>query len=425
MIQAIKKFLFVNSSAKQTIAKNTFWLLFAEFINKWGVFVLMLIIAQQVGPEQFWTMSYIISYVSLWIIVVDYWLAQIVVREISKEPEKTTTYYFHGMLLKTILGVVNFLLVTAVSYLLSHEHLSVYLLMLYCGYAIITNIGEYSRIIFRPKEQMEHEAYIKIATWILFFVFVWVATLYWWDITSIFFSFLIAAICNLLISLVYIFHHIEFRRLEFSLDRWLLGNFLKKWSLLAVSIFFVNIIINIDQFLLWYHGLTYDLGIYALGYKMTFIYTVIFAMFFQTLLPRVSKNPSKELYSRWLQRVTWINGALLVLYVSFTYFIYRQPYRDIGPYKTSLLVFLSLLLYCVFESYGHRGYIHLIALRKEKLIVAMFAFCALLNVIANSILIPLYSYTWAIVVTVATYLLYGVISHFFVRYSYSQDSSSI
>lgn len=34
MIKRAKNFLFVNSGTKQTIFKNTFWLLLAEFVNK-------------------------------------------------------------------------------------------------------------------------------------------------------------------------------------------------------------------------------------------------------------------------------------------------------------------------------------------------------------------------------------------------------
>ncbi|MEI8252606.1 MAG: hypothetical protein WCG25_02435 [bacterium] len=39
--------------------------------------------------------------------------------------------------------------------------------MIYCGYAIVNNIGEFIRSFFRPSEHMQYEAVLKIVNGIL------------------------------------------------------------------------------------------------------------------------------------------------------------------------------------------------------------------------------------------------------------------
>jgi O-antigen/teichoic acid export membrane protein len=415
-----KQFLFVNSSPKQTVAKNTLRLLIAEAVNKGSMFAIMLILAKYLWPEQFWIFSYIVSFIALFSIVVDYGLVNVVIREVSKEPEHTQAYFIHGIYLKVLLGVLNFAVVRGISFFVEWGTVLLHLLMIFCAYSIVNNIWEYIRVLFRPQELMQHEAGVKIINGVLFFGIVAFATWSWWTLETILYAFLFSGVLNLLISGIYIFRHFRFGRANFRFAGEIFSWLLKKWFLIALGVFFINITINFDQFLLGYLGRSYELGIYALGYKMTFIYTVIFAMFFQTLLPRVSKHPTKELYNQWMKRTTIINVSMLIAYGGIAAFFYRQPYRDIGPYQASILVFLSLLLYCIFESYGHRSYIHLLALRKERLMLGIFALCAGFNMGANLLLIPSYWYRWAIGVTIATYMLYFALSYLAVRRSYQR-----
>lgn len=414
-IQRLKWFFLQNSSSKQTVIKNTFWLLVGEAVNKWSIFLVTLFIAQRLWPEQFWVFSYIVSFVVLYTVIVDYWLVNLVIRELSKHEHKENFYLINSLTLKILLWIINVIIVYATTLLFPSQPIWVSLIILYCLYTIINNIWEFMRVFFRVQEHMQHEAFLKIINGMLF---TWIITYSLFskgDITSLIYAFLVSWIINLSLSAIYVFRYFNCTKPSQYFDTQILFSLLKKWSIIALWILFVNFYINFDQFLLWYYGLTYDLGIYALGYKMTFIYTIVFAMVFQTFLPRIAKNPTLSLYKQWIKRVSYINGILIFIYWSITYFLYIQTYWNIGPYKASLIVFLLLLLYCVFESYAHRWYIHLLALKKDKQILRMFWVCAACNIGLNLVVIPHYSYMWAIAVNILTYLLYFFISWLFVH----------
>ncbi|MEI8008542.1 MAG: oligosaccharide flippase family protein [bacterium] len=93
LFQKIKSYLFNNTSAKQTIIKNTFRLLIAEGVSKGSLFLISILIARQLGPEQFGVMSFVISFVSLFIVLTDFGLTTLMVREVSRDESKLSEYF--------------------------------------------------------------------------------------------------------------------------------------------------------------------------------------------------------------------------------------------------------------------------------------------------------------------------------------------
>lgn len=412
-ITLIRDFLTKNTSSKQTVIKNTFWLLLAEGISKGSVFFMTFVIAKFLGVEEFWKLSYVMSFAALYLVIVDYGLVNIMVREVTKDHDHAWQYLLNGMVMKIILWFISLIIIGTVAFFITSGEIFYYV-VLYALYNVVNNIGEFIRAFFRPNEQMQHEAVLKLINWVLFLLIVWWATYYFGSIQMIIYAYLLSACINLIISLSYTYHYFNFHNDLPKFDRSLIVWMLKKWWILALWIFFVNLYINFDQFYLGYLWYNQDLWVYSLAYKMTFVYTIVFAMFYQTLLPRVTKNPTREMYIRWLKRASFINIGLVLLYWAFAYFMYVQPYRDIGEFRESFLVFLALLLYCVFESYGHRWYINLLALGKDKHILKIFVICSVVNVMLNVIMIPLYSYWWAVVVNIFTYMVYFWISKYFI-----------
>jgi len=76
MLQKIKSFLFENKTDKQTIMKNTFWLMLAEGVSKWGMFFITILIARLLWPEQFGILSFVMSFVAMFIVITDFGLTK-------------------------------------------------------------------------------------------------------------------------------------------------------------------------------------------------------------------------------------------------------------------------------------------------------------------------------------------------------------
>ena len=139
----IKSYLLNNTSTKQTIIKNTFRLLIAEWVSKGSLFLISILIARQLWPEEFGVMSFVMSFVSMFIILTDFGLTTLMVREVSRDQSKLWEYFVNGNFLKVILGILTFILVWGVSHFIGKPDFYISLILIYCGYSIINNIGEF------------------------------------------------------------------------------------------------------------------------------------------------------------------------------------------------------------------------------------------------------------------------------------------
>ena len=170
MLKKIKSFLFENKTDKQTIIKNTFWLMLAEGISKWGMFFITILIARLLWPEQFWILSFVMSFVAMFIVITDFGLTTLMVREVSRDHSKIKDYLVNLSFLKVVLWIITFILVLIVSQFIWKDDFYITLILIYVWYAILNNFWEFIRAFFRPSEKMQYEALLKIINWVLMLV---------------------------------------------------------------------------------------------------------------------------------------------------------------------------------------------------------------------------------------------------------------
>ncbi|MBU1758046.1 oligosaccharide flippase family protein, partial [Patescibacteria group bacterium] len=72
MLTNIKSFLFKNKSFKQTIAKNSFRLLIAEFVSRLFTFLISLRVARALGVVEFGAYNFVMTYVIFFVLIVDF-----------------------------------------------------------------------------------------------------------------------------------------------------------------------------------------------------------------------------------------------------------------------------------------------------------------------------------------------------------------
>jgi O-antigen/teichoic acid export membrane protein len=96
--------------------------------------------------------------------------------------------------LKVILGIITFCIVFVVSQFIGKGDIYITLILIYSGYAIVNNIAEFLRAFFRPSEQMQHEAYMKIINGLLFMGIVGYTLFVYGTLESIMYGFLVSAV---------------------------------------------------------------------------------------------------------------------------------------------------------------------------------------------------------------------------------------
>ena len=80
--------IFSFSGNRKKIIHNVFWAMAGKVINLFGQFLVGILVARYLGPEQYGIMNYIISYVALFTIISSFGLSNIEVRELASNPQK-------------------------------------------------------------------------------------------------------------------------------------------------------------------------------------------------------------------------------------------------------------------------------------------------------------------------------------------------
>lgn len=78
--------LFRFTGNKKKIITNVLWAMAGKTINLFGQFLVGILVARYLGPEQYGIMNYVISYVFLFTIISSFGLSNIEVRELAKNP---------------------------------------------------------------------------------------------------------------------------------------------------------------------------------------------------------------------------------------------------------------------------------------------------------------------------------------------------
>ena len=162
--QKIKSFLFENKNIKQTIAKNTFWLFFGEFISRLSRAIIIIYAARILGAENWGVFSYAITFATLFMILSDIGLSSILTREASKYPDRKNQYLSTTLFIKLVLLTLSTLLIIFIAPLFVKIESVKLLLPFVALLFLFDSLREFGFGISRAIEKMEQEAFVRIFT---------------------------------------------------------------------------------------------------------------------------------------------------------------------------------------------------------------------------------------------------------------------
>lgn len=168
MILKIKKFLLTNSSVRQTIIKNTFWLSVSATLSKVIRSVFVIYAARLIGSGEFGVFSYALGIVSIFSLFSDIGLTPLLTRELARSDEVKRERNVRSIInLKAILLILSFALVILVSPFVSKIPEANSILPLVALLVFLDNIRSFGFSVIRADNKMEKESKIEIVTEII------------------------------------------------------------------------------------------------------------------------------------------------------------------------------------------------------------------------------------------------------------------
>ena len=164
MIARIKKFFFKNTTAKQTVAKNTVWLTISNFGGRLVKAIVIIYAARVLGAAGYGVFSYALTLAGFFTLFLDPGLTMAIMRDASKMDERRQREIFSTTsLIKLGLLVAGILFVIFVAPYFSTLPGAQALLPIVAFIITFDSLRDFLFAFIRMKEQMEWEAGIFVS----------------------------------------------------------------------------------------------------------------------------------------------------------------------------------------------------------------------------------------------------------------------
>lgn len=159
MFQKIKDFLFKNTTAKQTVAKNTVWLTISQFGARVIKVAVVIYAARVLGAAGYGVFSYAITLAGFFGIFVDPGINSVLIRDGARAtPEERQSLFSTTLIMKAVILAASVIIVIFIAPLFSTLPGAKILLPLVALIIVFDSTREFLASLFRAEEKMQWDA---------------------------------------------------------------------------------------------------------------------------------------------------------------------------------------------------------------------------------------------------------------------------
>jgi O-antigen/teichoic acid export membrane protein len=287
MFARIKRFLFENTSTKQTVIKNAFWLTFGQLASRLIKAVLILYVARILGSAGYGAFSYALSLAAFFTIFSDIGISPILTREAAKNPALEQRYFSTALIMKSVLVIVSVVLITVVAPLFTNIPDTAQLFPIVAFLLAFDGFREFTFAISRAKERMQVEAGINIITNAAIVAFGMFAIFYAPTARNLTIGYTLGSGFGLLASLWILRAYLKYPWRSF--DKGLIKVILSEAWPFALMGFLGGIMINTDTIMLGWLRTAEEVGYYSAAQRPVQMLYLISSILATTLFPSFAR----------------------------------------------------------------------------------------------------------------------------------------
>ncbi|MEK7569270.1 MAG: flippase [Patescibacteria group bacterium] len=410
MIERVKSFLFTNNSIRQTLVKNTFWLSVSEVGSRLLKFALILYAARILGVSDWGVFSYALGMASLFLVISDLGLNNLITREMAKKSEARFQYLSTAFFIRIALLIIAIVIILAIVPQIS-DITTVGILFIVALGAAIDSVRDFLVSLHRAMERMEKETFIKISASLLTSILGIMVLLRAPSIINLAYAYLAGSIIGLLIALYTLRREISDLTTHLSVD--LVLPILKiTWPLFIFGIIGVIMTYTDIAMIGWWKN-SLDVGLYSVAQRLIQFLLVIPNLIAIAMFPVFSKllteNPA-ELRPTLEKTLAWmfllglpLFAGGIVLGKEIIVVIFGAAYAPGGPvFQILLLTILLMFPMLIINNY-------IFVLNQHKKFVSLMVGGALFNILLNFILVKKFGILGAATGTTLSNLVLGIL----------------
>ncbi len=400
-MSTIKKFLFNNISTRQIVIKNTLWIGVSTTLIKIIRAVIIMYAARLLGTESYGIFTYAMSIAALFAVFSDMGISSILVRELSKNSDKTKEYFSTAFIIKIGFLITTVLLILSIGPFVSKFEASTTLIPIVALSIFFDSLRSFLYSIPRSKNKMETEAGIGLLNEMFCVALIIILFLRDPSAQTLVYSFTIGNGLGLLIALFTTRKYIVSIHRFFS--KTLVIPLIKLVLPFAILSIFGIFMTNIDSIMVGWLTNEHFVGLYGAAQKPISIIYILPNFLASGLLPVMSafiknKQSIKHIVSTastasLVVALPLVVGGIITA-PSIIFTVFGSSYREAIP-AFQLLLITALFLFPA-TIYAEV----LLAENKQKIFILTGIIGAFLNVGLNFLLIPKFGISGSAIATI-------------------------
>lgn len=402
MFQKIKDFLFKNTSIKQTVAKNTFWLSVSNFGGRLIKAIIIIYAARVLGTDGYGVFSYAITLAGFLTLFMDPGINGILIRDASKvNDDERRTIFGTMFVMKIFLLIIGILVILFIAPLFTTLPGAKVLIPIVALVLALDTLREFFFSLIRAMENMQWEAIIFLLTNVGIVVFGFIFLAYAADAKSFSWGYVAGDAVGTILAIIALRSYFKKIFSRFDLGR--VMPILKAAWPFALSGALGLLFTNSDILIISWMRTASDVGIYSAAIRIiqTF-YLIPYIVQFATLplLSRLAKHDN-ERFRNTLERTLGmiflasipLSLGGIVLGTQIMSFVFGAAYAGGG------LAFKLLSATLMFDFAASIVINALFAYDHQKSLIVSSAIGGVTNVGLDLMLIPFFGITGSAVAT--------------------------
>lgn len=376
----------------QRIFKNTFMLAFTKVVNSGISLVLFLYLANYFGVSTYGEWAFSLSFTSFFLIFIDWGFFNLLIKDVSRNKSLLEQYFNNILFMKLFFVMICILimfLIGVFSSWSSQLSLVIFILSISLIFSVSSKVF-YS--VFQAFERMEFLSFSRILMNLFFVLVSIVCLISGAGIIIIALVFLVAMIFEFILNLI--IYSKYFPKFNFKINFLFCKKLFKKSLPLFLMISFGFLFFRISLICLQYLDSSFSTGIFSVSSRIV-LYLTSFILFFNSaMFPAMSNmfnlshKKFKFFYNKSLKLVSLfsIPSGLILFFLSdkiVNLFLGSE-------YEGSVIVLKILSLAFILSSFRLVNFYLLISIEKQWFVNKLFLLSAVILVILNIVLIPLF-----------------------------------
>lgn len=382
----LENLLFTNTSPKQTFIKNSFWLLLSQAFSRFFKLILVLVSARILGPNGFGTFNYLLSIGTLFFLFADWGINTLIIRDYQQLEEKE--HYVKAAFLFRIITASLCLIAALVGLFIFKNPIFRLNFLVISLYFFVSNIKDLFVSFLRAIQKMEKEFLVVFVEGFCAMAFSVFLILIYRNVISLSFGYFFGVLMSFITAALVLRSFKEYFKPKF--DKELIKKIIINGFPVALFGLLNFIFFSTDQIILGKMRGVEEVGYYSLITKGILLINVIPYLIMTALFPYLSANINdKEKIKKITQQALigllafgFLIALLIFLFAPIIPFFVGKQYQP----SVGLAQFLSWIMVFTFPAI-YLSYLY-IAHNKQWLNFYLTAFCAIINLVLNLILIP-------------------------------------